>query len=121
VSIGLKLPITHNDADGFTMTNTIKAAVKQNFKMLLLTNPGERVMEPDFGVGLMSYLFMNYTEDVPAQIRQKIIDQTSIYMPLVTLLDIDFGASDPDTNQLAIRVTYKIAALGAQDSLELSI
>mgnify|MGYP003354002300 CR=1 FL=1 len=33
--------------------------MKQNFKILLLTNPGERVHFPKFGVGLRNYLFEN--------------------------------------------------------------
>jgi phage baseplate assembly protein W len=121
MSIGVKLPLTNSDISGYTMTRTIRAAIKQNFKMLLLTNPGERVMEPDFGVGLISYLFKNYSEDVPGQIRAKIIEQTSIYMPVITLVDIDFGLTDPDTNKLAISITYKIPDLGATDLLELTI
>ena len=47
-SIGIKLPLTYNSADGFTMIKTIRQMIKQNFKMLILTNPGERVMEPQF-------------------------------------------------------------------------
>jgi phage baseplate assembly protein W len=121
MSIGVKLPLTNNDSDGYTMIKTIRGAIKQNFKMLLLTNPGERIMEPDFGVGLMQYLFQNYTEDVPSQIRAKIIEQTSIYMPIIILIDINFGMSDPDTNKLAINVTYKIPNLGTADLLELTI
>tara|TARA_R110002020_G_scaffold130148_1_gene291261 strand:- start:8896 stop:9261 length:366 start_codon:yes stop_codon:yes gene_type:complete len=121
MSIGVKLPLTNSDADGYTMTKTIKQTIKQNFKMLLLTNPGERIMEPDFGVGLMSYLFKNYSEDVPGQIRAKIIQQTQIYMPVVSLVDIDFGLSDPDTNKLAIQITYRIPDLGTTDLLELTI
>ena len=40
-SIGVKLPLTTDSMDGFTMTKTLKDAIKQNFKMLILTNPGE--------------------------------------------------------------------------------
>ena len=31
--------------------------VRQNFKNLLLTIPGERMMDPDFGVGIQRFLF----------------------------------------------------------------
>ena len=34
------------------LIKTVKDNVKQNLKMLLFTAPGERVMLPDYGVGL---------------------------------------------------------------------
>ena len=49
------------------------------------------------------------------------VTKNSIYMPAITLVDINFGLSDPDTNRLAINVTYKIPNLGTADLLELTI
>jgi len=57
-SLSLHLPITYNSADGFTMIKSIKRMIKQNFKMLLLTSPGERVMDPNFGVGVKIIYFL---------------------------------------------------------------
>ena len=63
-SLGIKLPITRNTADGFTMIKDFQTLVRQNFKMLILTAPGERVMEPDFGVGIRNYLFESFSNSV---------------------------------------------------------
>ena len=71
-SIGIKLPITYDSGDGFTMLKTLDDTVKQNLKMLILTNPGERVMEPEFGVGIQQFLFSNFSENVESQISEKI-------------------------------------------------
>ena len=46
-SLSVKLPITRNTIDGFAMIKDFQTLVKQNFKMLVLTAPGERVMEPE--------------------------------------------------------------------------
>ena len=56
-SISIKLPITPDSGNGYTMIKTIKKMVNQNLKMLILTIPGERVMDPNFGVGVQKYLF----------------------------------------------------------------
>ena len=71
-SIGIKLPITYDSGDGFTMLKTLEETVRQNLKMLILTNPGERVMEPEFGVGIQQYLFYNFSENIDTQISERI-------------------------------------------------
>ena len=120
-SLGVKLPLTLDSGDGFTMIKSISGMIKQNFKMLLLTIPGERVMEPNFGVGLKTYLFANMHENIQSTIDYKIREQTRIYLPVVALRDIQFFTSDADINTLAIKITYEIPGIGVLDSLEFTI
>ena len=120
-SLSLHLPITYNSADGFTMIKSVKRMIKQNFKMLLLTSPGERVMDPNFGVGVKNYLFSMYSENVPAQLRSKIMEQVGIYLPVVSITSIDFRTSNPDTGTLGLVITYRIPEIGARDLIELTI
>ena len=68
-SLSVELPLTISSIDGFTMIKDIKRLVSQNLKMLLLTVPGERVMEPEFGVGLKRYLFQNFTQATYSEIH----------------------------------------------------
>lgn len=63
-SFGVALPVSRNSIDGFTMLKDFNRVVKQNLKMLLLTNPGERVMIPSFGVGLKRMIFENFDDSV---------------------------------------------------------
>ena len=62
-SLAVKIPLTRDSIDGFAMIKDIRTLIKQNFKMLLLTYPGERVMEPEFGIGLRRFLFSNFTQE----------------------------------------------------------
>ena len=52
-----KLPLTKDPQDGYALNKEYVELVQQNLKMILLTAPGERIMEPEFGVGLRNYLF----------------------------------------------------------------
>ena len=53
-----KLPLQYDSIDGYYKLNkTLHEVMKQNIKMVVLTSPGERMMQPDFGVGLRNYLF----------------------------------------------------------------
>lgn len=120
-SLGLKTPITKDSGDGFTMLKTLPQVVRQNLKMLILTNPGERVMDPNFGVGIKKYLFSNFSESVPGQIKAKIKEQASIYMPGLIIQNIDFYNLDPDTNSINFRIVYYLPNIGTSDLIEFTI
>jgi len=120
-SLAVALPLSISDSTGFKMIDDIKSLFKQNLKMLVLTNPGERVMEPRFGVGIKTFLFENFGQDTTAQIDNKIREQVRIYMPAIQIREILFANTDPDNNYLGIQIRYSIPNIGVSDLLELTI
>ena len=119
-TIGVKLPLTYDSADGFTMIKTLRGMIKQNLKMLVLTNPGERVMEPNFGVGAMRALFANYSEGVEVELEERIRAQAKMYIPTVRIVRVVFQ-SEPDSNMLKMQIVYSIPSLGTNDLLNITI
>jgi phage baseplate assembly protein W len=119
--LGVKLPITRDSADGYTMIGDFTTLIKQNFKMLILTNPGERVMLPDFGVGINQYLFENFSSSTYTDIETNIRKQTEKYLPVVTIRKITFEDSEQDNNRLGIAILYSIPVLGIKDLLQFTI
>ena len=89
--------------------------------MLILTNPGERVMEPEFGVGIRQYLFQNFSESVYTDIDVKIREQVSIYLPVIRIDKLEFGTSNIEDNSLAIRIEFSIPDIASRDLLEFTI
>ena len=49
-------PLLSSPTDPLTDITDPKEQVKQNFRILLLTAPGERLTDSNFGVGLKNYL-----------------------------------------------------------------
>tara|TARA_R100000664_G_C2735727_1_gene125228 strand:+ start:518 stop:886 length:369 start_codon:yes stop_codon:yes gene_type:complete len=117
-TLGVKLPITRDSINGFTMLTDFHSTIKQNLKMIVLTNPGERIMIPDFGVGIMSYLFENFNDNVFVEIENNIREQVVIYLPVVTIKRILFDNTNESTNTLGVSIEYTIPALGIKDLLE---
>ena len=123
--ISPKLPLTRNNIDGFRLTKSIVEAVHQNFKMLLLTAPGERIMDPDFGVGLRNWIFRENTEGVYDEIRAKIEEQVGIYLPFVEVLGV--GISKPDVfsglsdTTINIQIDYLILPTDDVDTLTINL
>ena len=69
-SIGVALPLLRSSNDGFEMLKTIKETVKQNLKTIILTNPGERIMDPEFGVGIRRFLFEQVIDQCSKSVRK---------------------------------------------------
>ena len=120
-SFSVALPLTRDSADGFRMIKNFKSLIRQNLKMLILTNPGERVMNPNFGVGIQRMLFENANNETFAEIRSSINEQVKIYIPTVQLLQINFDSSGMDQNILGISIEFAIPKIGLTDILEFAI
>ena len=113
-----KLTLEVDAEDGaYKLLKTVPEVAKQNLKMVVLTSPGERVMIPDFGVGLRRYLFEQAGIGVEAQIRQRIIDQVAKYLPYIRLQAVSVLTSQnsPDVpdNTLAVRIEYSVPSARA--------
>ena len=118
-----KLPLTRDYEDGYSMNKTYKDMIKQNVKMLLLTAPGERIMEPNFGIGVRNFLFENNTKSLQGEIESEIMRQLQLYMPFVEVVEINFHDYETnDTlppNYLRIEFRYFIKPLNQLDVIDL--
>ncbi len=116
-----KLPILRDPRDGFVLTKSIQEAVQQNLKNLILTSPGERVMDPSFGVGVRAYLFQHNTPDVRDEIEENILVQANKYMPFVSIHEIQFGEDADMPEKLYILIEYSIAGIKSVDLLQIAV
>ena len=126
LGISPKLPLQSDSKVGaYKLNETLHESIKQNFKNLLLTIPGERVMDTRFGVGLPMFLFEQNSGELKSTITSRINKQVKLYMPFMIINKIIFQDSEQDyqvdPNSLEIRINYSIPALGANDFLDISL
>ena len=119
--IGPLIPLTQDTDDGFTMIYQFQREIRQNFKTLILTHPGERVMEPEFGVGISKYLFENSDSDYQTRIISAINKQVAQYMPVVSLTSITFGEPTPNSNSVSMKIKYSVPDLNIRDNFVITI
>jgi phage baseplate assembly protein W len=105
----IKLPVSRDPDDGYSLTKTLEQVATQNLKNLLLTNPGERMMDPDFGVGLKRYLFEMRTEEVNYEMNSKIREQVSKYLTYINIKNINFENDLLNENMITVSITYSIS------------
>ena len=116
--LAVQLPLSRNSLDGFKLIKDLRTMTKQNLKMLVLTSPGERVMEPGFGIGLKRYIFRAKTPAVSLEIRGKIKEQVQRYMPMISLRNIVINGIEEDNNHIFIEIHYSLPALSVFDILD---
>ena len=68
---GLRFPLVTGDGFGWISG---AAAVEQSIRTILLTEPGERIARPNFGVGLRRFLFAPNSLELRTRIRAAVSD-----------------------------------------------
>jgi phage baseplate assembly protein W len=100
---------------------TNEQAVLEAIKNIIITEPGERVMNPDFGCPIQHYLFEPI--DPITMVSLKIAVTDAIWKwedNRIENLDVQV-TSDPDLNTLSITVVFNIKASTQTQSLTLSL
>jgi phage baseplate assembly protein W len=100
--------------------NSISEVVKFNIKSTIMTSPGERRSDPDFGVGARSYLF---SQDVGLieTLREDIIEQVNRYVPYCILDEVTISQEEQYQNAINILIKFTIPQINKRDIFELSI
>ena len=117
VSVGIDFPFGRvGNGDGyFKTTKTTVDAIKNNIKLLLQTNQGERMFQPNLGMNLRNLLFEPMTEDLTIQIENNIVDVFERWLPFVELRNIEVKRRN-ESNQVKINIEFNIRR--APNSLE---
>ena len=115
VTIGVAFPL--DSVNMFKGTQTVKEQVKSNLINLLLTEPGERINEPNFGIGLKNLLF----EQNPniELLKEKINTQITFYIPTISLIDVNVNF-EKDEYSLFIIISYSFNLDGSEDAIQLN-
>ncbi len=90
--------------------------VRQAILTILDTEPGERVMRPDFGCGLRRYLMAPNNPATRAGIEREISQTLARWEPRIKLIGVHASASD-DRALIVIEIHYAHVLDGRQDVL----
>ena len=120
VAIGVTLPF--NGSTIFNQSFTTKEQVKSYLINLILTSPGERIMNPDFGIGIRDLIFEQVVD--AESLKGQIIDSAARYVPEIEILDLTTGrvsdSTNPEIYQLRIAITYALLFNNEVEAVELN-
>jgi phage baseplate assembly protein W len=113
--IGLTFPLAKNSGSlGYlAFSSTEKEAVSYNLKSLVLTNWGERPCHFYLGCNLREFIFGQLSEDTIEQVQERIESQVAMWLPYVSLKNVDIKFPSEIPNGMRIVIQYSLK--GRQD------
>jgi len=83
--------------------------IRQAVLLILETNPGERVMRPDFGAGLQALIFEPLNTTTMALARHRVEQALITWEPRIDQITVNVTA-DPPVGRMDIEVRYRVRA-----------
>lgn len=100
------------DSRGRTADADYDRHVRDMIELLLFTSPGERVMRPDFGTGLLGLTFGPSSPELAASLHISIQAALQRWLgDVITVSSLDVRSEE---GTLAITVAYLVRATGTQ-------
>ena len=100
-----------NSGTLFNPTYSSFEAAKSNLRNLLLTAKGERIMQPEFGTGLHSFLFEQMDDvEFETNIQRVITESVSFWLPYIKIDEINIELTDEmkDKNQVGMDIKFSM-------------
>jgi phage baseplate assembly protein W len=112
--------VSRNTALGVRLTNlnsifqsvyTVPVQVRENLKTLLLTQIGERYMQPEFGTNLLAILFEPNVSELKEDIQDTLVSAISRWLPYINIEQIEITTNEDDptlVHQVIVSLSYAI-------------
>ena len=128
--LSVALPLRIDPIDGaYGLNKKVSEVASQNLRMIILTSPGERIMYPEFGVGIRQFLFEQNTSETISAVDGKIRQQVARYAPYIKILDLTvqsptdlYSANQGKiSNRLNIMIKYSIPSVGVVEQISIPV
>ena len=103
----LSMSFKFNPLSGDLITLKNENAIARAVRNIVLTTPGEKLFDPDFGSSVSEILFENVDDITAVSIRDEIRSSLTNYEPRVELIDVEVEPNF-DENQFDVLITYRI-------------
>lgn len=109
------------DANGNLAWSSGEENVRQCIRILLLTEPGERIMREEYGCGLRRFLFEPNTPTTRQLISERISQAIRRWEPRVLVESVDVEADLDDARIVHINIVFRLIATQAVERLGMSL
>ena len=116
-AVSFSLPL--NGSAVFNPVYSNREALKANLINWFLTNRGERIMNPNFGANLRSYLFEALNSNSFEVLEIKIKEDINNFFPMVNIVDLEV-LGNQEFQRVKIILKYFSSNFNSNDTVELT-
>jgi phage baseplate assembly protein W len=91
--------------------------VRQAILIILGTDPGERVMRPDFGAGLSAFVFEPLNPATLEALRQRVLEALVDWEPRIDVEAVAATAEAANVGKVLIEMSYRVRATNSHANL----
>jgi len=113
------IPLQFDSEFGYRNVKDTQQLVKFHLMNLLLTNPGERITMPSYGVGVKRFLFENAETGVGNRLESQVRNQVATFLGYLNLQSVD--VVDNQDYSLSLKIQYSVDSLNINDVLSLNV
>ena len=104
--VGFSLPFKSDKLNDFALTKNSLEQAQHNLKNLLLTYPGERVGQPEFGSKLREICFEQMDEDLPGKVEEEIRRAVAQWLGYIKISEVNTLTKEADLNNIHVQIKY---------------
>lgn len=120
MSEGFRFPFGISEEDGKVETSSDSENIRQSVQIILLTEPGERRLHPEFGTKLHQFLFENMDSQTKEMICREVRHALQMWEKRIEDIRVEARAEPEGQGQLGIVVTYRIAGREEEGRAEIT-
>ncbi len=117
---GISFPM-RIDRDGRVGWSSGAENIREAIRVVLMTDPNERLMLPSFGAGSRGFLFEPNVPATHRLIQERITHMLTRWEPRIELLRVSVDEDEVDVQQANITVEYKLVATDEHAQLDLTV
>ena len=102
--VGIRFPLGYSSEGFFYKTKTVLEQSTDNVRNLLLTTPGERIFQPNFGSRLKNIVF-EQGQDIPNRIEETIRSSVDNFLPYINIINV---FTIQEQNQINVQVEFSV-------------
>lgn len=96
-------------------------SIRQSIQIILQTQPGEQLMQPNFGAGLSTFLQEPNTLTTQRRIRDRIYEALTQWESRIVLQRVDVQTPPDQPSHLRVEIIYQIKRTSAIEQIGLTM
>ena len=104
-------------AGGGVVMSRDEQDIQESLKILFGTVPGERFLEPKFGLDMHSLMFEPMSTTMRSLLLDRVRTAILIYEPRIKLIDLQVDNPDPNEGSLRVLLEYEVRSTNSRFNL----